>query len=502
MLVYTVYFKPSRGDFERLKKVFVYSLKKHSPGVKIYEHEVDYPPEDGRRPSHTENIYKLGFWNDLIQRKNDNEPVLLCDCDLLVTQDITDMIDHCESDISFTSREGYDWKYNAGVILVKPTDRAKRFFQRWYDVSLKFDATDENYWRMILGKYKGATQSTLAHVIGSREYEDVIGEIPCQVWNLAETEFDQFDKNTRIVHIKSRLRDRILNGVEIITSDKKEAIYKLSDLWHRYETEMIESYSDLDRFRDKLGYECNLENPQTFNEKVNWKKRNDRNPLLTLTSDKCKVKEYVDKICPGLFSHRRYSGSVDGADLTPPCVVKMNNASGRNLFILNPEQVEGAREQLKKWESMSYGQEKEEWCYRDIKPGVVVEKIIDYKNEVFRFFCFDEKVEFIICEKVIDVEAGEKKPKSYSVSIYDREWNFLPVQYTYKPMTYIDRPQELDKMIEISEKLSVGFDFVRVDLMRGDKIYFSEFTHYPVSGRMKLTPRDWDYKFGALWRMK
>ena len=38
-----------------------------------------------------------------------------------------------------------------------------------------------------------------------------------------------------------------------------------------------------------------LENPQTFNEKLNWLKLHDRNPEYTKMVDKYEVKEYVAK---------------------------------------------------------------------------------------------------------------------------------------------------------------------------------------------------------------
>ena len=44
---------------------------------------------------------------------------------------------------------------------------------------------------------------------------------------------------------------------------------------------------------------CNLKNPKTYNEKLNWLKLHDRNPLYTALVDKCEVKEYVSKIIGG-----------------------------------------------------------------------------------------------------------------------------------------------------------------------------------------------------------
>ena len=39
----------------------------------------------------------------------------------------------------------------------------------------------------------------------------------------------------------------------------------------------------------------NLTNPKTFNEKIQWIKLNDRNPLMTLYADKYEVRKIVEK---------------------------------------------------------------------------------------------------------------------------------------------------------------------------------------------------------------
>ncbi len=50
-------------------------------------------------------------------------------------------------------------------------------------------------------------------------------------------------------------------------------------------------------FKLSLGYELNLEKPRSFNEKLQWLKLNDRNPLYTELCDKYEVRKYVaDKI--------------------------------------------------------------------------------------------------------------------------------------------------------------------------------------------------------------
>ena len=49
-------------------------------------------------------------------------------------------------------------------------------------------------------------------------------------------------------------------------------------------------------YKIKLGKNLNLENPETFNEKLQWLKLYDRRPEYTMMVDKFEVKKYVSDI--------------------------------------------------------------------------------------------------------------------------------------------------------------------------------------------------------------
>lgn len=46
-------------------------------------------------------------------------------------------------------------------------------------------------------------------------------------------------------------------------------------------------------YQVKLGEKCNLKNPQSFDEKLNYLKLNDRKPQYTMMADKYAVREYI-----------------------------------------------------------------------------------------------------------------------------------------------------------------------------------------------------------------
>ena len=49
-------------------------------------------------------------------------------------------------------------------------------------------------------------------------------------------------------------------------------------------------------FKARMGYELDLDNPKTFNEKLQWLKLHDRKPIYTTMVDKYEAKKYVASI--------------------------------------------------------------------------------------------------------------------------------------------------------------------------------------------------------------
>src|SRR5690554_4203421 len=85
-------------------------------------------------------------------------------------------------------------------------------------------------------------------------------------------------------------------------------------------------------------------------------------------------------------------------------------------------------------------------------------------------------------------------------NFYSREGDLLPVnRYGYVNKDY-DLPGEIENLILAAERLSCGFDFVRVDLYchRGD-VYFGEMTRTPAAARERFVPDSWDTVFGSYW---
>ena len=95
----------------------------------------------------------------------------------------------------------------------------------------------------------------------------------------------------------------------------------------------------------------------------------------------------------------------------------------------------------------------------------------------------------------------DDKTNYETINYYDLNWNKLDLRQNF-PNNDNDmpKPKNLDKMLELSEKLAQEFPyFVRVDFYEfGDKVLFSEFTFYSDNGMAKFNPPEWDKKLGDL----
>ena len=112
----------------------------------------------------------------------------------------------------------------------------------------------------------------------------------------------------------------------------------------------------------------------------------------------------------------------------------------------------------------------------------------------YKFFFFDGQPRLY----QVDMQrfVGHRK------NLYDMDWPMLPVKYNHDNGSDVPRPPNLEDMIDVSRKLSKGFDFVRVDLYStGERTFFGELTHYPAAGFGKFDPPEFDLEMGSYWNV-
>lgn len=246
------------------------------------------------------------------------------------------------------------------------------------------------------------------------------------------------------------------------------------------------------RFLQKKGYKPNLTEPLTLSEKLMWKKIHDRNPILPVTADKFRARSYLEEVLgpdraaeiliPLLYATDRPE-TIPYEELPDRFIVKANHASGFNMVV--DKKVNRKEEVInccRGWLKMYYGLYKNEWAYVNIKPMVIIEKLLlDQEGSLpknYKFFMFHRNCRYIrIANNLKDLPS----------SSYTPEWHYLPLLEKGKKGPEVERPKRLEEMLDLARTLSNHLDFVRVDLYYlGDKIFFSELTHYPNSAKLKI----------------
>jgi len=265
-------------------------------------------------------------------------------------------------------------------------------------------------------------------------------------------------------------------------------------------------------YKRNLGKKLNFKNPQTLNEKIQWKKIYDKNPLYTVCADKYCVRDYIKEkigekyLIPLLYSTDNPS-SINFGELKFPCILKSSHGSAHIIILKNKKYINKRQiiKKCKKWLKTNYYWVGREPQYKNIKPLILIERLLlDEKGKIphdYKFYCFNGKVEFIQVNKD---RFGESK-----FNIFNKYWE--STQFTYAPKEVskekrdknIAEPKNLKKMIKVAEKLSKDFDFARVDLYSvNNKIYFGEITFHPGSGFCVFLPSKYDLIYGKKLKLK
>ena len=255
-------------------------------------------------------------------------------------------------------------------------------------------------------------------------------------------------------------------------------------------------------FKVRMGNELNLNNPQTFNEKIQWLKLYDRHPEYTMMVDKYAAKQYVaskigdDYIIPTLGVWTKFD-DIDFDKLPNQFVLKCTHDSGGLVICKDKSTLDitAAKRKIEHCLKRKYYYIHREWPYKNVKPRIIAEKfMVDESGELrdYKFYCFngEPKVFLVASERF----SGHRTYFDY----FDMEGNHLPFTQggMNNPVTP-ELPSTFEEMKQVAMKLSHGLPHVRIDLYSVDgKVFFGEFTFFDSSGFEKFTPREWDNVFG------
>ncbi len=257
------------------------------------------------------------------------------------------------------------------------------------------------------------------------------------------------------------------------------------------------------KYRMKNGQKGHIQKPLTYNEKLQWQKLHDRNPLYPQIVDKYSVRSHVASLI-GESHLVPLVGVYDSASAITPdslpdrFVIKPTHTSGDVLFCTDKKTFdwEHAMKVMRQWMGANYYWYDREWPYKEIKPRIIIEHMIKTEDgkppKDYKIFCFagEPKMVFVASDR----------PDNTKFDFFDISWNRLDLKQHYPNSSdEIPKPKQWDAMLVLARKLSAGLPQVRVDLYvdADEQILFGELTLFHFSGFEPFEPESYDALLGS-----
>jgi hypothetical protein len=277
------------------------------------------------------------------------------------------------------------------------------------------------------------------------------------------------------------------------------------DLIQKHPNWMSDKFYIRTLWRMIMGYKLDLKHPRTFNEKLQWLKLYDRNPLYTTLVDKYRVKQWVaDKIgeeyvIPTLAVWER-AEDVDISKLPNQFVLKCNHDSGSVVICKDKKtfDLNAAKDKLRNALKHNFYLEAREWPYKNVKPCIFAEKFMEdgtgEELRDYKFWCFNGVPKIVYCSV---------KNDNIWENYYDVNFTPLDINHGFpRAKQEIEKPDTFEDMKSIIGKFALQMPFVRVDFyeIRG-RVYFGEFTCYDFAGLKQFQDIEQDNMLGDMIKL-
>jgi hypothetical protein len=194
---------------------------------------------------------------------------------------------------------------------------------------------------------------------------------------------------------------------------------------------------------------------------------------------------------------------IDFDSLPEQFVLKCTHDSGGLVICRDKSKLnkKAARKKIERSLKHQYFYDNREWPYKDVKPRIIAETYMEDTEggelKDYKFFVFDGKV------KALFIATDRYAATETCFDFFDENFNHLPFTNGHPNAAITPaKPEGLEAMIALAEKLGEGIPHVRVDLYNiGGKIYFGEITFFHWSGMKPFEPEEWDYTFGSWIRL-
>ncbi len=256
-------------------------------------------------------------------------------------------------------------------------------------------------------------------------------------------------------------------------------------------------------YKKNTGRDLDLNDPRTYNEKIQWIKLYYKNPLITTLSDKYLVRDFIkDKIgeeylVPLHGVYDKFS-EIDFDKLPSQFVLKTNHGSGWNIVVRDKSRFNRFKAGIKFaiWLRMDYSFTTGfQMHYSPIKPKIIVEKYLENDHGMLR----DYKV-LVFAGKAHYIWVDSDRLTDHHRTVFNLDWTLPPFNIgIHDRVLDVPEPVNREKMIELAEILGADFPAVRVDFYEVDgRLYFGEMTFTCGSGLEEFIPYEYDRVVGDL----
>jgi len=247
------------------------------------------------------------------------------------------------------------------------------------------------------------------------------------------------------------------------------------------------------RFRRKLGIPLNEHHPVTTQEKVQYRKLYGNHALYAFLADKYAVREFVTErvgpryLVPLYGVYDRLTPEIF-ADLPDRFIIKATHGCKWHEIVRDKSQLDVAAtvRRFNRYVTRIYGRTSGQYHYRLIPPRIVIEELLDDGGDSppdYDFFCYHSDAGF-------DYSLAVVMPRGTRAVYFNDDWSVSEISCSSAEAVQVKDPPHFAEMLDVAERLSRGFDFLRIDLYNvAGRILFGEVTCTPAGG-FKPTPNN------------
>jgi len=258
----------------------------------------------------------------------------------------------------------------------------------------------------------------------------------------------------------------------------------------------------------RMDYPLNLDNPRTYNEKLQWLKLYNQDSIYTKMVDKNLVKKYVSNIIGEEYIIPTLNlwdnvDSIDFDSLPNQFVLKCTHDSGGLVICKDKSKLDivKAKEKIQKSLNTDFYLLAREWPYKNVERKILAEQYMEDQETKelrdYKFFCFNGSPKFLF------IATGRQTQNEPYFDFFDMEFNHLPFRHGHPNAPSLpQKPKNFELMKTLAKELSKGLTHIRVDLYEiNGKVYFGELTFFHHSGMVPFEPQEWDYKLGEMIKL-